>query len=448
MHEEEVVIDDDSDLGSDLDDDDIPDSDDDCLHPPSDSDDDDIPDSDDDCLHPPSDSDNDCLATDFETEVSVSSDDSDVDFEKINRMPDDDSDVESPVEPLESNIRDEVAEPLRLTLPVCDRTTPDIGWEPDEMAAFLMFNPPHVLLCILAAMHSLGCYAVDRYLDSVEFFSGQAQVTRAWAEAGLKSLDYDILNDSKYQNLNSHWGFIHALQCMRRLRPRRGVCWLGTVCSTWVFMSRNSTMRTHLNPQGDISRTCVRNGNRQASRSALLIAICYSRLLGYVLEQPGSSMIWRHPSMAHAQATAVKLGARWHRVSLYMWHYASEHMKRTELLSNESWTHNLSNDHPGSKGLKAKGPRTADTYTRADGRKMCTGTKHLKSTQTYTKEFGQAVSLSFLEQRTFFDDVNCTRGQLDLGDINISEDDPWQDSELNGVADAFLHYHSLTNKPS
>ena len=381
--------------------------------------------------------------------MSLSSDDSDVDFEKINRMPDDDSDVESPVEPLESNIRDEVAEPLRLTLPVCDRTTPDIGWEPDEMAAFLMFNPPHVLLCILAAMHSLGCYAVDRYLDSVEFFSGQAQVTRAWAEAGLKSLDYDILNDSKYQNLNSHWGFIHALQCMRRLRPRRGVCWLGTVCSTWVFMSRNSTMRTHLNPQGDISRTCVRNGNRQASRSALLIAICYSRLLGYFLEQPGSSMIWRHPSMVHAQATAVKLGARWNRVSLYMWHYASEHMKRTELLSNESWTHNLSNDHPGSKGLKAKGPRTADTFTRADGRKMCTGTKHLKSTQTYTKEFGQAVSLSFLEQRTFFDDVNCTRGQLDLGDINISDqDDPWQDSELNGVADAFLHYHSLTNKPS
>ena len=126
-----------------------------------------------------------------------------------------------------------------------------------------------------------------------------------------------------------------------------------------------------------------------------------------------------------------------------MWHFAGEHHKRTELLSNESWTHNLSNAHPGAaaNAAAAKAP-TATTSTRADGRKMCTGTKHLKSTQTYTPTFGKAVSASFLELRTFFDDLACTRGQDDLDDITLDlEADPWADASLDSVADALLRFH-------
>ena len=121
-------------------------------------------------------------------------------------------------------------------------------------------------------MNSLQEYAIENFLDTVEFFEGEAQVTKNWAALGPASLDYDIKNDMKYQNFNSNWGFIHALQRLRRLRPRQGCAWLGTVCSTWVLMSRASTVRNKLNPQGDVSRRCVVNGNRQASRSALVMA--------------------------------------------------------------------------------------------------------------------------------------------------------------------------------
>ena len=321
--------------------------------------------------------------------------------------------------------------------------------QPAEMDRFMSFSPPRVLLAILALMNSLQEYAIENFLDTVEFFAGEAQVTKNWAAMGLASLDYDIKNDMKYQSLNSNWGFIHALQCLRRLRPRRGCAWLGTVCSTWVFMSRASTMRTKLKPQGDVSRRCVVNGNRQASRSALVMAFCYAKACGFVLEQPASSLLWHHPSLLHVQRVAVNvLHSRWNRVSLYMSHYNATHIKKTELLSNESWTHNLSNSHPGERTTSAKksaadAAPTATLHVRADGRKMCSGTKHLKAAQTYTRELGKACASSLKELRTYFDDVARTRGQIDLQDLSESRD-PWSDASLDHVADALIRYHQRT----
>ena len=266
----------------------------------------------------------------FEVSTEPSSDDDgggDVDLDSVNRKPMYGHGVLDMGARLEPS---SVAGLGELPRRVRDRTVPDIGMEPAEMARFMLFSPPKVLLAILALMHCLPEFAIDFLLDTVEFFAGEAQVTKNWAASGLRSLAYDVKEDKKYQNLNGDWGFIAALQALRRLRPGRGCTWMGTVCSTWVFMSRASTMRTELNPQGDVSRRCVVRGNRQASRSSLVMAYCYSRLCGFVLEQPASSLLWHHPSLRHVQRVAVNvLRSRYHRVSLYMYHYNAKHMKKT-----------------------------------------------------------------------------------------------------------------------
>ena len=173
------------------------------------------------------------------------------------------------------------------------------------------------------------------------------------------------------------------------LQPGHGLVWLGTVCSTWVFMSRNSTMRTSTNPRGDLRRRSVLKGHRQASRSAAIIAFCFARRAGFVLEQPGSSILWRHPAMAHVQRIARSCGGRLHQICAYMHHFAAGHIKRTELCSNESWIHHLSRPHPGRV---ANEHPAATARVRKDGKLQCSGTCHLKSTQTYTVQFGAAVA--------------------------------------------------------
>lgn len=44
--------------------------------------------------------------------------------------------------------------------------------------------------------------------------------------------------------------------------------WLGVLCSTWSVVSRGSTLRTWLDPHGDLSRGCVVEGNIMVGRWA------------------------------------------------------------------------------------------------------------------------------------------------------------------------------------
>lgn len=72
-------------------------------------------------------------------------------------------------------------------------------------------------------------------------------------------------------------------------------------------------MRSFFNPLGHVGYRSVAEGNQMASCTAL--AILLSRALGgdFVVEQPGSSLLWRHPrlqwvcSILQARATCQRL---------------------------------------------------------------------------------------------------------------------------------------------
>ena len=100
----------------------------------------------------------------------------------------------------------------------------------------------------------------------------------------------------------------------------------------------------------------------------------------------------------------------------------------------------IANEHPGSSSHSKSSRPTATVTVRSDGKKCCTGTDALKGTQEYTPAFGKAVAAAALEERSFFDDCQCVRGQFSTEPD--SDEDPWEDAQLECIADYLLRFHA------
>ena len=75
------------------------------------------------------------------------------------------------------------------------------------------------------------------------------------------------------------------------------VNWQGIQCSTWVSISRPTTLRSFFAPLGNRELQCVENGNCMAARLALVCLLVMALSGRFVVEQPGSSLLWRHPRL-------------------------------------------------------------------------------------------------------------------------------------------------------
>ena len=73
--------------------------------------------------------------------------------------------------------------------------------------------------------------------------------------------------------------------------------WHGIKCSTWVSISRPTTLRSFLDPLGNRELPCVEESNVMASRLALILVLVLALSGTFIVEQPGSSLLWRHPRL-------------------------------------------------------------------------------------------------------------------------------------------------------
>ena len=124
-----------------------------------------------------------------------------------------------------------------------------VGLSGKEFRALQRLKLPAALFCILHYLSSAPVVQ-DRDLDHVEFFSGQGMVNKAFSDLGMNAAGFDYIQDPILQNMMTTGGYINALQWCRRLR-RCAHAHFGTVCSSWVWMSRASTLRSKANPMGD-----------------------------------------------------------------------------------------------------------------------------------------------------------------------------------------------------
>ena len=339
---------------------------------------------------------------------------------------------------------------LTMTLPnlLSDRSIPSTGL-PTAAVELLrdVFQVPRQLFLILGVLHQSEAYSDTRDLYLVEYFCGAGAVWRnVQTICGLPTLGYDIAHGPSEDFNSDTIGFITALQWWRRLMACAWI-WLGTVCSTWVFMCLASTGRSTTVPRGNTRQSCVREGNRHVGRSALLMSLQYATKRGFMLEQPGTSLMLKSHAMLWIKRCADHIGSHFFVIDTYMGAFASQHLKHTLLCSNRLNVCDLRAPRPALVSAQTAVTKFVDK----NGRRRCTGNKgELKATQQYTETFGQAVATAMKETLTpepyakFFDDYE-QKETLTPTEVLPTEDDddyeehPWCDVELQPVLEFLLN---------
>jgi hypothetical protein len=172
------------------------------------------------------------------------------------------------------------------------------------------------------------------------------------------------------------------------------------------------------------------------------MTLSYSRGLGFVLEQPASSMMLDSGPMLWVAERAHQMRMRWHVLDTFMGAFKRDGMlKPTILATNRDSVLALAKPRPPTIQ-----PCTVVRKTvRKDGKKQCTGKKQeLKETQRYPEEFGMAVAKAIASDKytkaRIAEPVSVGSWQ-DLDDDSDAED-PWVDLDLEGCL-AFVLQHDL-----
>jgi hypothetical protein len=185
-------------------------------------------------------------------------------------------------------------------------------------------------------------------------------------------------------------GFVNAVRLLVHAKPRAIVHW-ATVCSSWVRINKATSGRTVANPLGRTRHAYVAEANIMVSRCALLILFGMCLSLDFILEQPGTSLMFEHPRIRQLQALADAGGLRPIR-SIWTWMgaFGAPTPKPTKLLGTPTWMLALRRTIRRTDFVK----RT-DMVTYAEdatGKVSYSGSTGLKSSQAYPKGYGTATS--------------------------------------------------------
>ena len=278
---------------------------------------------------------------------------------------------------------------------------------PIEVGRLLRMGMPMLFLNILfylALQNPLG--AQDLFM--VEFYAGQGVVADAFTERGYKSKKFDIRYDAIQQDALSPRGFLYQIELATRMKRCKSVSTWGTVCSTWIYLSRAATGRSSVRPLGWEEREPVRAGNVQVCRMTLLLLFLYCTSRHWLLEQPGTSVMKRAPWPRWL----------WRQMQTFFTHtwlcmFGGATMKSTELVSGSAWTtrlHRTRNTAEDSRWLAITGVR--HEMPDSNGRIRISGAAGLKESQEYPKAFGEAIAEEFLEKGGMQENIEAFDPQM------------------------------------
>ena len=279
----------------------------------------------------------------------------------------------------------------------------------------------------------------DPDLSCVDYYMGMGRIKRTFEEQGLSAQGYEVHDSPTYQNACTLEGFITMILFAMRLFEEALGHW-GTVCSSWVVLSRNSTLRTPGFIRGDTTSSSVRDGNTMVCRMALTLILMTCRNCARVLEQPGSSIMHFYTAM---QGYHQRYG--WFETRTPMGDFGGETLKPTVLRSNRPWIQRLKRraskeDIARFKMIKHnKGGTSKQLAPHMDGRKRFGGnSKNLKESQVYPR--GYATQLHKVRNNAQAQQVDLVESSSDSDypDVPqpdaIDEMDMWKDLNADGLA--------------
>lgn len=213
--------------------------------------------------------------------------------------------------------------------------------------------------------------------DFMEVFAGTGNLTLAMLMAGFCGSAYDVLFHEDHDALSSK-GLKLLCDAMGALK-RRGLCWFGTKCSSWVVLCRHQSQRCAGNHfLGDQSREFVVNGNHLMEVTAILYLLAYIIDLIPVLEQPLSSVMpdcWIMKTVLDYTCSQ--------KCTTYMGQFGGPSQKPLQIYSPCWRISQLQRDRPVGMESEPLVTRHGNQFT---GQK-----ERLVESQSYTLDFGHAV---------------------------------------------------------
>ncbi len=215
---------------------------------------------------------------------------------------------------------------------VVDLKAEFIGTRGPELRRMLKLGLPPIVFWLIWWVSRTTYWAKpEPYgLDLVEFFCGVGRIVDEYTQHGRAAYAYDIKHGPD-ENICDHGGFLKALWLVLRLNPG-SLAWFGTVCSTWVFMSRWTTGRSAYKPLGD-NTACVQEANMMVSQAVLLKHLAQCRGVCWLLEQPASSLMGLHPRLKEMQGLT--------QVHTWMGMFGADTAKPTLIYGIGDWFHGL-----------------------------------------------------------------------------------------------------------
>ena len=288
---------------------------------------------------------------------------------------------------------------------------------------------PKALLEILLLLLVNPALAIACALDGAELFAGVAAVTAGMRAQKLTCIPFEI-KLSRHMDMLSTTGFGLALTLILRMgMSGRGLLWMAPVCSSWIFMSMGTTMRSRWTPEGDTSVACVKDGNIMVCRCVLLAALAHALNLTWIIEQPSSSVMVYHPRMQWL----AKFACMYWVGGIHMGAYGGDSQKTLKLYSNEQWIEQLYKKLPSEQ--KFTNNTVTKSYLNSNGEKKVTGGKGLKATQAYPLPFGMAVGRAYVKnlREKASPAPEMTLSAVTKAIASMTDADTWCDAELPAV---------------
>ena len=184
----------------------------------------------------------------------------------------------------------------------------------DQFLGMLNAGIPMVVLNVLYWLAKNRPIAKGKHC--VEFFSGAGVIAKTFKKNGYVAAEYDIERSYVHENILTSEGMLTCLEHAQAI-VQGGLAHWATVCSSWVWICRSSTLRTEDRPEGDPTVKSVKKGNMMVARMCTVLIILICKAVHWVLEQPASSLMTKSHWMRHVQTlkttyeTHTYMGAFW-----------------------------------------------------------------------------------------------------------------------------------------
>ena len=246
-----------------------------------------------------------------------------------------------------------------------------------------------IYLQLLSQIELVRGVAQDQLYDFLEFFAGEANLTRGMLEAGFRAKAFDVVynevadveHDLKVPQGFRYWVLSLCFTCPGADQ------WHGIVCSSWVFMSRPQTKRSlnqHVPARiwGDESRELVASGNDFAIKVTFMCSLGLLCRVNFIIEQPLSSILSHFPCVERLLSLPSVM-----TTSTFLGNFGAASQKPVKFWHTASWVKQMKTGRPANLAdfvsLVRRGP---------NGR--VTGIlKEMKQSQAYPVQFGRTAGV-------------------------------------------------------